>query len=186
MAQTSLQGLPVPDFLNLDNKLIPKQRDRKKDKHEEAYDAFCKWAAMPEEVRTPSTQVAFEKKWGLPRNYTSKWKEKEDFQAKRLKYFWNWMFDKFPDVVYAVYRRATRNSSSDAKIFAELVGKKLETDQPKTAMLPMIVMGVPQDKIDRLFTPQTIIDAADKTVKTIKKEEAEIIPEAPKLEVEEA
>jgi len=169
--------LPIPDFLNIDKKLIPQERHRAMEKHEDAYKAFCKWAALPQEVRIPQTQDEFEKKWMLPKGYTSKWKEKEDFQANRLKYFWNWMFDKFPDVVYAVYKRAIRNSARDATIFAQLIGKKLETEKPVAQINPFVLVGVPQERIDKLFVPKNYDKVYDKTIELNKSkaEEADIV-----------
>ena len=168
-------NLPIPDFLNLDKKLIPQQRHRMMEKHEDAYNSFCKWAALPEDLRNPRTQQEFEHKWGLPKNYTSKWKEKEDFQATRLKHFWNWMFDKYPDVIYAIYRRAVRNSATDARIFAELVGKKLETERPVAQISPFILVGVPQEKLDSLFVPKSYDKVVSKTIELNKVRDADII-----------
>lgn len=166
------QNIPLPDFLNVEQKLVPRQRKRKLEKHGKAYEAFCKWAALPEELRRPPTQEGFERKWYLPRNYTSYWKTKEDFQAKRLNYFWNNLMDWYPDVVYAIYRRAKRNSSSDAKTFVEIIGKRLDTDEPKTKMLPMMLVGVPQEKIDNLFIPKEYKDIPTSIKKA---EEGEVI-----------
>ena len=69
------------------------------------------------------------------------------------------MFDKFPDVIYAVYRRAVTNSTADARIFADIVAKKLDTDMPKTRMTPFVMVGIPQEKINDLFVPESYEDA---------------------------
>ncbi len=174
----SLHGIPLPDFLNPSNKLRPHSENiRPMPKHQEAYDAFCKWAALPHDLRHPKNQAGFETKWNLSPRQTSHWKEKDDFQAKRLNYFWNWMFDKFPDVVYAIYRRAKRNSSADAKVFADLIGKRLEISQPKVEMKPLMIMGIPQEKIDNLFIPKNYDKVVVNTTETFKPkiEEAEVL-----------
>ncbi len=168
-------SIPIPDFLNVEKKLIPQQRNRKMEKHKDAYEEFCKWAASPTELRDPSTQKEFESLWKLPRNYTSKWKEKEDFQAKRLNHFWNRLFDWYPDVVYAIYRRAKRNSTADAKVFSDIIGKRLEIDKPVGRMTPFVMVGVPQDKIDQLFIPQTYKKVTDQTIDLNKAEDGEVI-----------
>lgn len=172
--------IPIPDFLQLGKKFDTRLRRRKKIKHKSAYEAFCRWAALPQEVRKPATQSEFERIWKLPKGYISvKWKVREDFQAKRLKHFWNWMFDKFPDVVYSIYKRAVRNSSADARVFVEIIGKKLETDRPKSPVSPFFMIGVPQEKLDALFTPKEYDKAAEETINFYKKNEkvenAEII-----------
>lgn len=168
-------NLPIPDFLNVEKKLIPFERKRTMEKHEDAFKAFCRWAAQPEELRFPKTYKDFEIKWRLPKNYTHKWKEREDFQALRLKYFWNWMFDRFPDVVYAMYKRAIRSSSADARVFAELVGKKLETDKPVAQINPFVLVGVSQEKIDNLFVPKKYDEVMQKTIELGKAEDAQMV-----------
>ena len=181
-----LQGLPVLDFLEPSPRLRPEKRKAPiTTKHSKAYLAFCKWSATPRDLRQPKTQLSFERKWHLPANYTQHWKEREDFQARRITYFWNWMFDRFPDVVYAIYRRAKRNSSTDAKIFADLIGKRLETEQPKVEMRPLILMGVPQERLDALFIPKAYDNAVQQTVSGMKAkvEEAEVVEES-KEEIE--
>jgi len=167
--------VPLPDFLNLEKKFTPKEKNRPRDKHDKSYIAFCKWASRPRDLRKPRTQMEFEKLWKLPIGYTTRWKDKEDFQARRLKYFWNWMFDRFPDVMYGVYTRAVGKSSADAKIFAEFVGKKLEQNKPKTRMTPFMLVGVPQEKLSGLFTPPKIEEAIEKTVEMAKAQDAEVV-----------
>lgn len=175
--------LPIPTFLNVDKTATPSVRNRPKDKHADAYEAYCKWAALPQEVRQPTTKTEFEKLWKLPRLYTWKWDQTEDFQAKRLNYFWNWMFDKFPDVVYSIYKRATAKSggsSADAKIFADIVGKKLDTEKPSLRITPFMLVGVAHEKIEELFTPKEYIPVADRTIELAKQQkirDGEIIAE---------
>jgi hypothetical protein len=137
-------------------------------KHDDAYEAYVKWAATPRSLREPKTAKEFEKIWHLPMAYTStSFTQRSDFQEKRMRFFWNWMYDRFPDVIYAVYRRAITNSTADARIFAEIIGKKLETDAPRAKMTPFVLVGVPQEKINELFVPENyenaeVVDAEPK------------------------
>lgn len=165
MVGSLIPSVPVPNFLDLEQSIIP--RERKKPvarKHGAAYEAFCRWAALPRKLRRPKTQEEFEKLWHLPANYVHHWKHREDFQAARLKYFWNWMFDRFPDVVYAIYQRALRKSSADARIFTELIGKKLETERPTPKISPFMMIGVAQEDITKLFIPKEYDKVVEKTV----------------------
>lgn len=158
--------IPSPDFL----KKIYKDQATKKDtgigrpfEKEKEYDAYCKWLALPKDLRKPKKLYQFEDKWGLPRGYTQLFVEREDFQQRRLQYFWEWMMDLFPDVVYAIYKRATKNSSVDARAFAEIILKKLDVEKPRVQVSPMILMGVPQEKIDQLFIPKGYEDVKEIT-----------------------
>ncbi len=156
--------IPSPDFI----KKVYKDQASQKDtglgrpfEKEKEYDAFCKWIALPKDLRKPKKLGQFEDKWGLPRSYTEYFKEREDFQQRRLQYFWEWMMDLFPDVVYAIYKRATKNSSVDARAFAEIILKKLDVEKPRVQISPMVLMGVPQDKIDNLFVPKDYSDVKE-------------------------
>ena len=161
--------LPSPDFLTFPKDKTLEVKEDGKRKHRDAFLSFCEWAAKPAELRQPSTQRAFERKWKLPTNYTSKWKRQEDFQHKRLEYVWRWMFDKFPDVIYGIYRRAKQNSTADAKLFVDLIGARLEKDAPKKPTMPLMIVGVNQEKIDKLFSPKNY-DQAAKNVIDMRKE----------------
>ena len=143
------------------NKKLVKQK-----KHKAAYDAYIRWSATPKELREPKTAVEFEKVWKLPKNYTtSNFVKRPDFYEKKMKYFWDWVMDKFPDVVHAVYRRAIQNSTADARIFADLVAKRMENLAPKKErMTPFVMVGVPQEKINALFTPEDYEEVQDADV----------------------
>lgn len=151
--------IPSPEYLKKmtnDKSAHPGDSDSKLVKYQKEYDAFCKWAALPKEERKPKTAAEFERKNFLPKGYTNYFKGRDDFMDKRLNYFWDWMMDLYPDVVHAVYKRSVsaKGSSKDAQIFIELLSKKLNLDKPKLQVQPMVLMGVPQDKIDALFTPK--------------------------------
>ncbi|MGW8289552.1 MAG: hypothetical protein ACWGNP_04700 [Candidatus Bathyarchaeia archaeon] len=161
---------PEPEFYKdatpKQAKKSPKGRKRKKSnfltqERKEAYEAFLRWSATPKELREPKTEAEFERVWKLPAStiYQS-FKQREDFHRRRMGYFWNWVFDKYPDVIHAVYRRAIQNSTADAKIFSELVAKKLESQtQTKAKMTPFMLVGIPQHKINALFTPEGVEEA---------------------------
>ena len=150
---------PGADFFKKPKGEKPKKRMLTR-KHAAAYSAFVKWSATPKAIRDPKSQADFEKRWSLPVNYTSTFfKKREGYYDEQMKHFWTWMFDKFPDVVYAVYRRAVRNSTADAKIFTELIGKKIEESAPKRKIQPFMMIGIPQEKIDAMFVPESYEDA---------------------------
>lgn len=164
--------IPSPDFI----KKVYKDQATQKDtglgrpfEKEREYDAFCKWIALPKDLRKPKKLYQFEDHWGMPRGYSERFKEREDFQRRRLQYFWEWMMDLFPDVVYAIYKRATKNSSVDARAFAEIILKKIDIEKPRVTISPMVLMGVPQDKIDALFVPKDYSNVQD--IVPISKEE---------------
>lgn len=166
-----LESIPSPDFLQKINKIKPVEKGYKMTEHAAAYEAFCKWSSRPKELREPKSQKEFELKWNLPINYTSKWKEREDFYTKKFSYFWKWMYDRFPDVVYSIYRRAVGKSTKDAQVFVDLVGKKLELDRPSAKTVqPLMLIGVPQDRIEKLFVPKGYEELADKTVAVVEGE----------------
>jgi hypothetical protein len=147
--------IPSPEHLKKLTKTSDSPIDAKLMKYQKEYEKFCQWAALPKEQRKPKTAVEFERKNFLPKGYTNYFKQREDFMDKRLTYFWEWMMDLYPDVVHAVYKRAVdKGGSKDAQIFLEMITKRLNLDKPKLQVQPMILMGVPQDKIDALFTPK--------------------------------
>ena len=161
--------VPFPDYLRKQYAVSETRHSESeyKGKYEKEYNAFCKWAALPTDLRKPKTSTAFEIKWRLPRTYTEFFRDRPDFQEKRLRYFWDWMMDKFPDVVYAIYKRAVSKSSTDARVLAELMGKHLEVHKPKVNVAPMILVGVPQERINNLFVPKGFENVKDITPKGI-------------------
>lgn len=146
--------IPSPDFLKQG---LPKQKSsiEQKDfkKHERAYDAFCRWIALPDDERNPKTITAFEKKWKLPAKYAAYFRQREDFQERRLKYFWEWMMDKFPDVVQSIYKGSMKGNAAQSKTFVELVAKHINIEKPQQTIQPFMLIGVPQEKIEQLFVP---------------------------------
>jgi len=152
---TSKQSIPFPTTEHLRSiEKSTKRNERGLVKYEREYDAFCQWSAMPEAIRNPKTATAFEEKWKIPLGYVQNFKKRTDFRDRVLRYFWDWMMDSFPNVVYAVYKRAKDGNAPHAKIFAELISKHLEVDKPKSLIQPFMLIGVPQEKIDSLFIPQ--------------------------------
>ena len=161
--------IPSPDFLkelHVDNPNVAEDKNQQGlYKHEKQYDAYCKWIALPKETRKPGTIGQFELKWRLPKGYSLYFHQRNDFQQKRLTYFWEWMMDKLPDVVHAIYKRATARSSKDASIFVDLIAKHIKLDKPNIQVSPMMLVGVPQDRIDALFVPKEYRDIKDITPK---------------------
>lgn len=126
-------------------------------KHEREYDAYCRWRALPEDLRKPKTVSAFEKKWHLPEKYSATFAHKDGFRDNVLKYFWEWMMDVFPNIVYASYKQAMKTDANPQhiKILTELISKHLDIDKPAQVIQPFMIMGVSQDKIDGLFHPKS-------------------------------
>jgi hypothetical protein len=146
---------PEPDFFKKPKTEKTKIQSFQTKEREMAYEAYVRWSATPSDLREPKTDVDFEKVWKLPKDTVYQtFKKRPDFYEKKMKYFWDWVFDKFPDVIHAVYRRAVQNSTADAKIFAELVAKRMAVDAPKPQMPPFMLIGVPQEKINALFVPE--------------------------------
>ena len=150
--------IPSPEYLKKEQK-SGKPAGAPLTKYAKEYEEFCRWAAMPKDVRDPDTALAWERKHMMPKGYTNYFKQRDDFNDKRLTYFWEWMMDLYPDVVYAVYKRAIGKSSKDAGIFIDLLSKKMNLDKPRLEIQPMVLVGVPQDKIDKLFVPKEYQEA---------------------------
>lgn len=158
-------GIPDPSFLKKELAPIPSIRNYGQGefrKHEKEFDEFCRWSALPKSERRPKSAIAFERKYGLPLHYTNQFRMREEYQQKRQFYFWEWAMDLWPDFVEAVYKRAVKDSAPDARIFAELMTKKIDMDKPQVNVAPMVIVGVDQDKINKLFTPKTI-ETVDKS-----------------------
>ena len=154
----NLEGLSIPDPSYLGKVYggkLGEGKDGKLEKYEKEYDKYCQWSALPKELREPKTQDKFEKKWKIPKSYSYTFRKRKDFQNRRLAYFWDWMMDSFPDVVYAMYKRAIDKSSVDARAFAELISKHIDVERPAQIIQSLAIIGVPQEKIDRLFIPKT-------------------------------
>lgn len=153
-----MPAIPTSDHLK--NDLTPvgnKSRPMKETKYEKEYDAFCHWSSLPKDLRKPKTLKQFEAKWGLPYNYSAYFRQRDDYQEKRTRYFYDWMMDMWPDAVYEAFKRAQRNSTSDFKVLAEIVGRNLDNAKPKVAVTPMLLIGVQPEKIDKLFQQKEAI-----------------------------
>lgn len=158
--------IPSPKHLRKTHQMSASMEATPMKKYGKEYELFCEWAAMPKDLRKPKTAVEFEKRYLLPKSYTNYFKSREDFRDKTLTYFWNWMMDIYPDVVYAVYKQSVDNKNMKAAaIFLELISKKMNLDKPRVQVQPMVLMGVPQEKIDALFVPKDYDNIADITPK---------------------
>ncbi len=155
--------IPIPsmDHLTKVNSNVGKTDSKELTKYSKEYEEFCKWAALPKELRKPKTAIDWEKRNLLPKGYSNYFKSRDDFATKRWTAFWDWMMDLYPDVVYAVYQRASHAKGSDkaAAIFIDLLSKKMNLDQPRVQVQPMVLMGVPQESIDKLFVPKGYVEA---------------------------
>ncbi len=168
---------PEPSFFKK-----PKTEQQKvykmKAKHENSYKAFIKWSATPKPIREPKTRLEFERKWKLPTRYTSTvFQTRADFHQRKMNAFWEWVFDKMPEVVYASYRRAITNSVADTKIFLDLVGKRLDQGQEQKKMQTFKIIGVSKEKMDALFEPEAYEEAKIIESKEVKKDkETQTLP----------
>jgi hypothetical protein len=149
--------IPDPSFLTKAYKKssdIERKEHKELTKYEREYDAFCRWNALPDDERNPKTIVAFEKKWKIPKGYTAYFRNRDDYRERQLRYFWDWMMEKWPNVVQSIYRGAVKGSSAQAKTFAELIAKHTDLDKPQTTIQNLTLIGVPQDRINALAVPQ--------------------------------
>lgn len=147
--------IPSPDYLT--KQLAPSNTKDEQimTKYAKEYEAFCRWAALPKDLRKPKTAKDFERKNYLPKSYTQFFKKRSDFRTKTISYFWEWMMDVYPDVVYSVYQQSVNSKNMKAAaIFIDLLSKKMNLDKPRVSVQPMVLMGVPQEKIDKLFVPK--------------------------------
>lgn len=149
--------IPSPDFLKKPHKITSSATPLTK--YAKEFEKFCEWSALPKELRKPPDAKGFERKYMLPKGYTNYFKGREDYRDKTLTYFWEWMMDLYPEVVHATYKRAIAKSDKAATLFIELMNKHMNLDKPKVQVQPMILMGVPSEKIDALFTPKGYTEA---------------------------
>lgn len=154
-------SIPIPsvDASHLQNNMpaIPgRPTQQKRMKYEKEYDAFCRWAALPKEQRKPKRIADFEKENGIPKNYHQHFRQRDDYQELRTKYFYEWLWDIYPDLVNAAYNRAMRNSTADFKVLSEIISKRMEVDKPRVSVSPMLILGVPQEKLDKLMQPKPV------------------------------
>lgn len=166
-----IERLPIPDPSYL-RKVYSGKREGQLTKYEKEYEKYCQWSALPKRERNPKTAVSFERKWKIPKGYSLIFRERKDYENKRRMYFWRWMDDIFPEVIDVLYLQATEKGNTNAaKFFAEFMGKHIEVEKPAQIIQPLAIIGVPQDKIERLFTPKGYEDTKgiipiDEEVKT--------------------
>lgn len=147
--------IPNPSYLMKESKAVGQRDSQPLVKYGKEYEKFCQWAALPKDLRKPKTAIEWEKKNLMPKGYTQFFKQREDYRNKTLTYFWEWMMDVYPDVVYSVYQESVnKKNMKAAQIFVDLLSKKMNLDKPKVQVQPMVLMGVPQEKIDALFVPK--------------------------------
>lgn len=151
--------IPDPSYLKKSNNSATPVKETK---YEREYDAFCRWSALPKDQRKPRKLKDFEKKWKIPQNYTEKFRLREDFEDRRLKYFWEWMMDRFPDVVQNIYKASDKNMKA-SQIFVDLIAKHIKIEKPPVNVPNMMLVGVPQEKIDSLFVPKGYENVEDIT-----------------------
>jgi len=163
----NITKIPIPDvsYLIKQNSNVGRSESKPLTKYAKEFDKFCEWSALPKDLRKPKTAMEWERRNLMPKGYTNYFKSREDYMNKRLTYFWNWMMDLYPDVVYAVYQRASHAKGSDkaAGIFIDLLSKKMNLDKPQVQIQPMVLLGVPQERIDALFVPKGYQEAIDAT-----------------------
>lgn len=158
--QSGNKSIPIPDpsFL-LQKPATQDLTDGKLFKHSKEYEKFCEWVALPKEERKIKTIGAFEKKYGLAHGYTKFFRRRKDFHAKRLAYFWDWMWDNFPDVVHSQLKMVKKNgNTAAARFFAEIISKNIDTEKPPVQQMQnFMLVGVDQARIDGLFAPKEYV-----------------------------
>lgn len=149
--------IPVPslDFLRKVEKAEGGiVREGKIDKHERAYDAYCRWMATPKARREPKTEVAFESKWKVPKHYAATFRQRGDYRNRMLLYFWEWMMDNMPDFFENLMQKSfEKGGSAERRILAEIYMKHTETQKPAQQITQIVIQGVEQAKINNLFVP---------------------------------
>ena len=140
------------------NEQLRGENQKKLVKYEREYDAYCRWIATPEQERSPKTVVMFERKWKIPRSYSASFRSRQDFKQKVISYWYEWLLDKWPTIAYSAYEQAKKGNSAHIKIFADLMAKHLDTEKPKATIQPFAIIGVPQEKINKLFMPDDVED----------------------------
>ena len=136
--------------------ITPNRDEKKLVKYEREYDAYCRWIATPEQERHPKSVGLFETKWKIPKTYSSSFRTRGDFKQKVIGYWYEWLLDKWPTIAYSAYEQAKKGNSAHIKIFADLMAKHLDTEKPKATIQPFMIVGVPQEKINKLFIPDDI------------------------------
>ena len=154
--------IPVPTFnhiakINEDFAKVDKPKTDRLNKYDSVYDDFCRWSSLPTEYRKPVSVAQFEKNYKIPKGYAFTFKRREDFASRCKRYMWEWIRERFPDFVQNMFTKAIKEGNASAiKFFAELIVSDIEMDKPKPIIQPFMILGVNQEKIDRLFQSDEI------------------------------
>lgn len=129
-------------------------------KHEKAFDDFCRWSSVPKGNRRPESEAEFERKYGLAAHHCYNiFKKRKDFQERCFKYMFEWIRELYPEFIHKMYLAAVKDKNASAiKFFSEMVAQDLTAGKPAPAAQPLMIVGVPQEKIDRLFIPDEVIE----------------------------
>jgi transcriptional regulator with XRE-family HTH domain len=105
------------------------------------YIAFIKWTAQPSAAREPATQKALAGKLEVSPSTLSNWMARDDFHERVAKEADNWVLEKTPNVLNALYERIMREGrGSDVRVWLEYVNEMEEKlgiseEKPKVIML---------------------------------------------------
>lgn len=146
---------PMSEIEKLKNATIEKKDERVLNKHDKAYDDFCRWISVPEKNRVPKTMKDFERKYKLPNGYCSNvFKKRSDFYQRYYLHMWEWIRELYPNFIHEQYLQAVKaGNPSSIKFFGEMVAKDMSIEKPRDTIQPIMIVGVTQEKINKLFTP---------------------------------
>lgn len=160
--KTFVPQIPLPDFKENKDMVEAMKPKRELYKREAEYEAYCEWCATPQQEREPKTQLGFERKYHLSPGYTRNFRKRAEFRLKVFKLMLEYWIDKYPNLVYAQYKKAVKEGDTNAaKLVSEIISKNLDVEVEKKTVQPFVLVGVPQEKIDRLFTPPEVIEGEE-------------------------
>lgn len=94
------------------------------------YSQFVNWYSLPEHLRDPRTQRDFAKEYRVNEHTLVEWKNSENFHNDCVSATREWAQDKYPNVMYALYRKAVKDGSAqEVKLWLKAV-MGIDLDSP--------------------------------------------------------
>jgi len=84
---------------------------------------FCRWCAIPKELREPKEQKDFAKQFNVSESMLSQWKQTPEFIGNRRHYIQTWLGDDLPELMYATKKFALKGSSKHMDIILKWLGE---------------------------------------------------------------
>lgn len=84
---------------------------------------FCRWCAIPKDIREPKEQKDFAKQFNVSESMLSQWKQTPEYMDNRRRYIQMWIGDDLPELMYSTKKFALRGSSKHLEIILKWLGE---------------------------------------------------------------